>query len=124
MKLIAGFSATLLIVLLVAALTQQPAPAVTISPTYAPGREPMVLPQNYRERLIHYATIERSDAKSRNLYISPEAIIALQSGDPLPDRSIIVIEAFEAALDASGNPVRDEQGRLIQHLLDPRIHMA
>src|SRR5687768_14581281 len=119
MKVIAGLTAALALVLIIAALTQQPAQSISIPPTYPPGREPMALPENYRDTLIHFATIERSDAMSRNLYISLEALEAFKNGEPLPDYTRIVIEAFYAELDENGDPVRDENGRLIQYLLDP-----
>jgi len=89
----------------------------TITATYAPGREPIELPLDYRDRLVHYATIDRSDGVSRDLYISPQALDAVRAGERLPDRTLVVIEAFAT----SG---RGEDGRLIRETADPEIHLA
>src|SRR3972149_5801804 len=107
-------------VLVLAALTRTPSPA----PASAPGREPMALPEDYRDRFVLYATVERSDAISRNIYINPEALADYTPGDPLPDNTLIVIEAYEGQRDAAGNVLRDAQGHLVQGELDPEIHMA
>ena len=89
----------------------------TITPTLPPGREPIELPDDYRDTLVHYATIDRIDGISRDLYISPQAIDALVQGQPFPDRTIVLIEAFES----SG---RDDDGRLIRTDADPEVHLA
>lgn len=91
---------------------------------YPPGREPMALPLDYTTSFVHYATVDRIDGKSRNLYISPHALDALRAGDPLPERTFIVIETYFAETDAAGELIRDEQGRLIQERLDPDIHAS
>lgn len=91
---------------------------------YPAGREPMALPANYAETLLHYATVDRSDGITRNLYISLAAIEALARGEDFPERTQVVIEAFAAATDPTGRPLRDAQGRLIPAERDPEIHMA
>jgi|GEM_PF-1963440 len=111
------------------AQTTSPRPTATVLPTLVPnnstiGREPMVLPPNYQTSLIHYATVDRIDGKSRNLYISPHALDALADENPLPDYTVIVIETFFAERDSNGDLVYDEDGRFIQDELDPDIHAA
>lgn len=93
------------------------------TPTYPPGREPIVLPMNFRESLVHYATVDRVDAMSRNLYISPEAVDAVLAGEPIPENTLIVIEAYQAATDGDGTPLRDNE-RLVQGDIDPEIHVG
>ncbi|HLA44100.1 MAG TPA: cytochrome P460 family protein [Aggregatilineales bacterium] len=91
---------------------------------YPPGRDPMALPENYRIDLIHYATIDRIDGISRNLYITPAAIDALRSGEPVPERTMIVIEAFTARRNDAGTILRDENGHFIQDVFDPEVHAS
>lgn len=50
---------------------------------------------NYREALVHYATITRPDNRSRDVYITPGAAqqVANNSTARLPHGTVIVIEA-------------------------------
>ena len=82
-------------------------PAMTATPIVA-GREPIQLPENYRDTLVQYAVVTRSDGIYRNLYISPEAVEAVANGEPLPDRTIVLIEAFDVE----------------NNVADPEIHLA
>ena len=97
------------------------APAASL---YPPGREPMVLPQNYRDNLVLYARVDRSDAITRNIYITPAALDAVRSGEPFPERTQIVVEAFYAARDSAGNILTDANGHLIPGEFDPEVHVA
>lgn len=125
MKIVIGAVVAMFAVLGLAALNQpEPAPVVMISQAAGMGREPMGLPENYREAFIHFATVDRSDAKTRKLYINLEAMNALRAGDSLPDRTILVIEAYQAALGSGGEVLRDAAGRFIADQLVPEIHMA
>lgn len=65
------------------------------APTSSTIRSDVMLPENYRELLVHYATIDRPDNRSRDIYISPGAAerIANNSTARLPDGTLIVIEA-------------------------------
>jgi hypothetical protein len=92
--------------------------------TPRPLSDPMILPANYRETFVHYATVDRIDGISRNLYISPAAIMALENGDPIPERTQIIIEAYTALRDEEGKIVVDEDGHFIQDVLDPEIHSS
>lgn len=85
----------------------------TITPTYAPGREPIQLSTTYQDELVHYATVERSDGVIRFLYISPQAIEAVREGELLPERTLVVIEAYRP-LD--NNPAERQR--------DPEVHVA
>src|SRR5450432_2674048 len=99
-------------------------PALPPTPTYPPGREPMALPQNYRETLDLYAVVDRSDAVTRKIYITPAAVDAVRVGEALPERTQIVIEAYDAALDANGNLLRDANGYLVPGDFEQEVHMA
>jgi hypothetical protein len=88
------------------------------------GRDPMVLPPDYRDTFALYAAIDRPDSVTRRIYISPEAIAALKGGRTLPERTQIVVEAYNAARDEDGHLLHDADGHLIPGDLKPEIHIA
>lgn len=93
--------------------------------TYAPGREPIPYPEAYRTRLVHYATVDRSDAVTRLLYISPEAVQAARAGQMIPYGTFVVIEAYDAERDVLGQPRTDASGRWIAGALrTDEIHVG
>ena len=112
----------------------QPVPQVVITTptlqptavrTYAPGREPIPYPSNYRTDLVHYLTVDRSDAVTRNIYISAEAIDAVRARGMIPYGTFIVIEAFDAARDALGLARTDANGHWIAgELRADEIHVG
>lgn len=91
---------------------------------FPPGREPMVLPDNYRETFVQYAQVDRSDEVTRKLYITPAAVDALRAGQDFPERTQIIIEAYDAARDADGNVLRDANGHLIPGEFHSEVHFA
>src|SRR5689334_874786 len=101
------YAGAVVLVLVVGVLTRQkPEPR-------APYME---LPRDYRTSFVQYATVDRSDNISRNIYISPESLAAVVAGEPLPEGTRIVIEAY------SGE--RGDGGTVTQTTLLPFIHMA
>ncbi len=99
-------------------------PTLALTATYAPGREPIKLPQSYRENLILYTIVDRPDAITRKFYITPASIDAIRRGEDLPERTQILVEAYNAARDAAGNVLLDDQGHLIAGSLQDEIHIA
>lgn len=95
----------------------------TLDVTYPTGREPIALSPNFRDELIHYMTVDRGDNITRNLYISPAAIDAVRAGEPIPDYTLIAIEAYNAAMDADGNVERVD-GHFVAGDILPEIHVA
>ena len=89
-------------------------------PLYTSG---VPFPASYRDTFVHYARVDRPDGVTRDLYISPEAVAALQRGLPLPDETTIVIEAHHAALDANGDYLRDENGWLVKDAPFEMLHV-
>lgn len=81
-------------------------------------------PANYDTTYAHYATVDRGDAIIRDLYISPRALQGLRSTGRLPDDSVLVIEAWEAAVDADGALLLDEAGRYRKAAPMPMLHVA
>ncbi len=92
--------------------------------TYPPGREPITLPANFRDELIHYMTVDRVDEVTRNLYISPQALEAVRNGDSIPENTLIVIEAFNAARNPDGSVQTDDDGWLIPGEPLEEIHVG
>jgi hypothetical protein len=85
-------------------------------PTWA-GGEKVAFPENYTKGVL-YTTVDRADNKQyRELYTSPEAIAAAKKGQPLPSGTVITLVQYAAKLDASGNPVKDANGRFIKDKL-------
>jgi len=81
-------------------------------------------PADYRASFVRYLTVDRPDATVRDLYINPEAVDALRRGQPLPENTVIVIEAFTAAVDASGDPVSDPDRRYVRAAPFEMLHVA
>jgi hypothetical protein len=100
------------------------APVVIPSTVYPDGRDPMVLPANYQDTFALYAAIDRPDSVTRRIYISPAAIDAVRAGTRLPERTQIIVEAYDAARDADGHLLHDADGHLIPADLKPEIHIA
>jgi len=70
--------------------------AAPVEPVAQSGYQPnFTLPTDYRETLTQYATVERPDARSRDIFISPGAaqMVANNSTARLPSGTTIVIEA-------------------------------
>lgn len=102
-------------VLMLAALTRTEPPQ--------PRMGPMVLPENYRETFVQYATVDRVDGIVRHIYVDPLAIEDWRRGQPLPDGTRIVIEPFNGRTDSNGEFVLDDD-RLVPHGFAGHIHMA
>lgn len=79
---------------------------------------PMVpFPQDHRQTLVRYAVVDRSDGKSRDLYVSAQGLEALRQGVPLPVGTTLAIETF------SGDGRQDAGGRLVRAKEDNQLHV-
>ena len=131
MKYVIGGVILIIAFLSIATLSKTDESTVTIRPiqsrlldTSAPtGREPMVLPVNYREDLVQYAIVDRVDGMTRNLYITQETIDAIEADVPIPEYTVILIEAFHAETQ-NGRFVYDDNNRYIPAEMEPEVHMA
>ncbi len=81
-------------------------------------------PADYATTFTHYATVERGDATIRDLYISPRALQGLRNTGRLPHDSVLVIELWQAAVDAAGEPLVDADGRFRKAEVLPALHVA
>jgi hypothetical protein len=114
--------------ILIAATAFPAASSQVVNETALPRYSSVKLPQDYQTAFVHYATVQRSDGTSRNIYINPEAIEAIKAGNRLlPEHTIIVIEGFYARKDSVDeylldNNSRYENGDAIEmlHVLEKR----
>lgn len=80
------------------------------------GGTPLSFPSSYASSFALYAVVDRPDNVSRLLYINPEALAAMQSGQPLPEGTTLVIEGYNSTVGADGKLVRGD--------LIPFIHVS
>ena len=59
----------------------------------------------------------------RELYVNPEALKNLKSGQPLPSGTVLSAPTFKAVLNDKGELVKDANGRLIRGRLDQIVVM-
>jgi len=83
----------------------------------------MTLPANYRDTFQLYLIVDRPDETVRFLYIRPDILATLQSNQPLPYGSQLIIETYHARQDADGNLLYDSNGHLIAGEMFPNVHM-
>ncbi|MBZ0274975.1 MAG: cytochrome P460 family protein [Anaerolineae bacterium] len=88
-----------------------------------PAYSAVRLPENYRQTFVHYATVDRRDNVTRDLYINPEALANAHLNSTLPNGTIIVIEGYSAQIGADGQPLRDADGHFIQGDPLPMVHV-
>jgi hypothetical protein len=88
--------------------------AVALTATVRAGGDKVVFPENYAKGVL-YTTVDRADNKQyRELYSTPEAIVALKAGKPIPSGTVLTLVQYKAQLDAAGNPEKDANGRFIK----------
>ncbi|OLC57070.1 MAG: hypothetical protein AUH76_19695 [Candidatus Rokubacteria bacterium 13_1_40CM_4_67_11] len=79
------------------------------------GPEKIEFPANW-EHYVLYTIVDRYDVKQyRELYASSqEAVDAMKRGQPLPDRTVLVLVQYKAQADAQGNPLKNASGRFLK----------
>jgi len=98
--------------MILTAVTILPTPSQALNETGFPPYSSVKLPQDYQTGFVHYATVQRSDGTSRNIYINPEAIEAIKAGNRLlPAHTVIVIEGFYARKNSDDAYLLDDNGR-------------
>lgn len=82
------------------------------------GADLVSLPADYRTTFKQYATIDRANPKQIAVaYANEAALRAKQTGAPLPDGSVLIMEVWTAKLDAEEKPVLGADGRRIKDKL-------
>jgi cytochrome c553 len=74
------------------------------------GTRPL-FPSTYKFKFVKYHTIDFPDRKQvRHYWADAGSAAAAKAGSPLPSGSIILVEVFNAKLDAEGNPITGADG--------------
>jgi plastocyanin len=91
--------------------------AIPIVLTAVPGSagpEKIAFPANYKDHVL-YATVDRYDNKQyRELYGTADAVKAAREGKPIPSGTVLTLVQYKAQVDASGNPMKDANGRFVK----------
>ena len=78
------------------------------------GPEKIKYPSDYLKGVL-YQTLDRPDNKQyRELYATPAAIEAVRKGQPIPSGTVLTLVQWSVEQDASGNPIKDSNGRYIK----------
>lgn len=78
----------------------------------APEDGTLKFPGDYKKWATFLPSVDRKDTKQvRDIYLNKVAQGA-SAGKPLPDGSVLVMEIYNAKLDASGAPALDAKGKL------------
>jgi len=86
---------------------------LSVGPIRAAGPDRVLFPKDYAKDFALYSVIDRFDQKrARFMYINKPALAAAKAGAPLPDGVVVVMEVREIELDAAGDPVLDDKGRM------------
>jgi hypothetical protein len=80
------------------------------------GGGAIAFPAGYANTFALYTVVDRPDNVSRLVYINRESLAALQAGQPLPNGTTLVIEAYNSTLGADG--------RLVRGALQTFIHVS
>ncbi|MGB1285510.1 MAG: cytochrome P460 family protein [Aggregatilineales bacterium] len=115
-KFIYVYMAILVLVLSVSAVISATQP-IYKTPLDNPVSNGISLPLDYRENFIKYATVDRVDNLTRDIFIDPAVLPLIEAGVELPLGTKIVIEAF----NASGST---PDGHFTQGHQEPFIHVA
>jgi plastocyanin len=87
---------------------------VLVSVPGSAGPEKIAFPASYKDHVL-YATVDRYDNKQyRELYGTPEAVKAAREGKPIPSGTVLTLVQYKAQVDASGNPIKDANGRFVK----------
>jgi plastocyanin len=79
------------------------------------GPEKIKFPNDYLKGVL-YQTLDRPDTKQyRELYAPASAIEAVRKGQPIPHGTVLTLVQWSVQQDASGNPIKDANGRFIKN---------
>jgi plastocyanin len=88
--------------------------AATFATAASAGPEKIKFPSDYLKGVL-YQTLDRPDNKQyRELYAPASAIEAVRKGRPIPNGTVLTLVQWSVEQDASGNPIKDANGRFIK----------
>jgi plastocyanin len=93
-----------------------PAPA-TPTPRPAPSEDRVGFPTGYQEDFKLMYIYDRLDNRQVRVVCGNDIAASVKQGEPFPHGSILVMETWQAKLDADGNLVKDSNGHLIRENL-------
>jgi plastocyanin len=89
-------------------------PVLFASTAALAGPEKIQFPSDYLKGEL-YQTLDRPDSKQyRELYAPREVIEAVRMGRPIPSGAVLTLVQWSVEQDASGNPIKDKNGRFIK----------
>jgi cytochrome c553 len=91
----------------------QPGAATGAKSTFLPNlaKTGVTFPEGYKDTFTKYYTINFPATRQvRYYYANKTAVAAAKAGTPLPDGSVLFVEAFAAKLDAEKKPVMGNDG--------------
>lgn len=72
-------------------------------------------PADFEETFTRYQRLEFEDRKQIRFYLANNAALeGARAGGPFPSGAYLLVEIYDAELDAEGNLARDDEGALIQ----------
>jgi plastocyanin len=78
------------------------------------GPDKIKFPSDYLRGVL-YQTLDRPDSKQyRELYAPASAVEAVRKGQPIPYGTVLTLVQWSVEQDASGNPIKDANGRFIK----------
>ena len=88
------------------------------------NRARVEFPQNFRQTMALYSTVDRADGKVYEIYINQAALQQWRTNRTLPDGTVFAIESFVAQRAANGQLQRDARGRLVKGESENEIHVS
>ncbi len=91
----------------------------------ASAEPPVPYPRNYKAAFVKYAVVDRADGMSRDLFVSPDAVDALERNPGLTELPVGVVFAIDvySARAAGRDFERTPQGRLARSKDERTLHL-
>ena len=86
------------------------------------GAEKVVFPA-YQTHVLYDVLDQPENKEVRELYVNPDALKSLKTGQPLPSGTVLSAPTFKAALNDNGELMKDANGRLVRGRLDRIVVM-
>jgi hypothetical protein len=88
------------------------------------SKQRIEFPQNYKQTMALYTTLDRADGKIYEIYINRPALETWRNQRRLPSGTQFVIESFTARRTSSGAFQTDTRGRLVKDSSEFEIHVS
>lgn len=88
--------------------------AATLAAQVEAGPEFVKFPAAYDKGVMYGVVSNPNNKLYREFYTTREAVEAVKAGKPVPSGTWIVMKSFKSKLDASGGPLKDQDGHFIK----------